>query len=159
MEGEYFFTRQQTSASLAFHATRKYNFFGWNEFNGMAVEGQFRKYLSYITVSKQDQFKQYHQGIFIGAFLKSGKYSDSLEDRPWVVDTGEKFMVFFPGMLAGVQWILWDRIAVEMYTGAGLRQVIDAQEGRLSNRGETETLSFYYKGVMPKMGISLGLPF
>jgi hypothetical protein len=132
------------------------NFFGGitsgKEESGFSGEFQYRIYGSPMKLKEgSKKFPPYFRGIFLGFFLKGESYT--LSDRDYnfqPIYVKRKVSAIFPGVVMGIQRTFEERIFVEFFVGGGIRMV-DQEVGG------SDIFQKDFKGVIPKIGINIGI--
>lgn len=165
------------SASLAFYVTGmiEHNNYLYEEggYSGLAGELQLRKYISPMKIVTSRRGKTYHQGIYGAAYVQGGSYSGDFQDQYgyWDPNTGmyvqqvnyaykDRVWNWGLGFTIGYQKTLWQVLFMEAFVGGGIQ---------FSDRNRTGTTpAFYndndygisspgYKGILPKIGVQIGI--
>lgn len=149
------------------------DFYEWGGYSGLAGEFQLRKYVSPMKTHTSRKNNTYHQGIYGSAYVQGGSYSGDFTETHSAYDpnTGtfgprteysykESIGNWGFGFTIGYQKTLWQVIFLEAFIGGGI------QFADITLSGSKPDDSFFayetildpgYKGMLPKIGINLGL--
>lgn len=144
----------------------------WNNgYDGVGFELMLKRYLLPIQEATTRKGKPYTQGIYLGGFVQAGKYRGDFEGTSTMWDPvtqtytttdynyQDKTTNGAFGFTIGLQRIFWKVLAVDAYVGAGYQ---------LSNQNISGTRPEWafnfsdfsdvnYNGILPKIGITVGL--
>ena len=141
-------------------------------YNGVAGEVQFRKYISPMKVRTSRKNNTFHQGVYGAAYLQGGTYSGEFENSYQMYDPNsgtyvpahyeftERITNGGLGFTIGYQKTLWQVVFLEAFIGGGV------QFSDIALSGDKPDDSFYYytgitdpayKGIMPKIGLHIGI--
>jgi len=143
-------------------------------YNGLAGELQFRKYISPMKERMSKKGNVYHQGVYGAAYLQGGSYSGEFADQYSTYDptTGmytptttynykENIGNWGVGFTIGYQKTLWQVVFLEAFIGGGIQFA-----NRITSGEMPDSNSYYYysgitdpgyKGILPKIGLNIGL--
>jgi hypothetical protein len=143
-------------------------------YNGLAGELQFRKYISPMKEHTSKKDNVYHQGIYGAAYVQGGSYSGDFADQYRIYDpttgmyTGQTTYSYHDnignwglGFSIGYQKTLWNVVFLEAFIGGGV-QFAD----RITTGTIPDSNGYYYyggithpayKGILPKLGLNVGL--
>jgi len=150
----------------------KFDTYANEGFDGVLGELQFKKYVSPIKEYISKRNKTVVQGVYAGVFVQGGSYSGNRTYQESVFDPAtqtytdttydftEKIWNAGLGFTLGAQQVFWNAIIVDLYVGGGL-QLADS-----SISGTNPPPSYYryttafdpsHRGIMPKIGIQIGI--
>jgi hypothetical protein len=142
-------------------------------YDGLAGEIQFRKYISPMKVRTSKKNNVFHQGIYGAAYLQGGSYSGEFSESQAVYDpvTGqyvqqsqytykESVGNYGFGFTIGYQKTLWQVVFLEAFVGGGIQFADRIITG---NKPEPDFFDYSgiadpgYKGILPKIGLHIGI--
>jgi hypothetical protein len=142
-------------------------------FDGVMGELQFKKYVSPLKEYTSRRNNTYVQGIYAGVFLQGGSFSGDRHFTEYNYDpnTGNSTMVEYSyneevwngaiGFTLGAQRVFWNTLFVEVYIGGGLQIAESTITGPLPPNNNyyyyNNSLQPSYKGIIPKIGIQIGM--
>ena len=149
------------------------NYFDREGYNGLAGEFQLRKYISPMKQHTSKKNNVYNQGVYGAAYVQGGSYSGKFAEQYMTFDpvTGgyvqttqydykENIGNWGLGFTIGYQKTLWQVVFLEAFIGGGIQFADRTTSG--TNPGG----SYYgydgitdpgYKGILPKIGIMIGI--
>lgn len=165
------------STSFAFFITAKLendeDGFDQYGYNGLAGEFQFRKYVSPMKIITSKRNKSFHQGIYGAAYVQGGSYSGDFNGYYFTRDpiTGtygtqsyydykESTGNWGGGFTIGYQRTLWEVIFLEAFLGGGIQfsdRILSGKTPPPSYFADEAITDPAYKGIMPKIGLTVGL--
>lgn len=141
-------------------------------YNGLGGELQFRKYVRPMKLHTSRKGNEYHQGVYAAAYFQGGSYAGKFRSEYSYYDPSTGQMItqvnydykesignWGLGFAIGYQKTLWQVIFLEAFIGGGI-QFADRKVS-----GQTNGTSYYYsgitdpgyKGMMPKIGLTIGI--
>jgi|SRR5690349_14640769 len=144
-----------------------------DRFDGLAGELQLRKYISPLQTRTSKKGNEYQQGIYGAAYVQGGSYSGKFKGEYTYYDPGtgtyptqvsydysESIGNWGLGFTIGYQKTLWQVIFVEAFIGGGVQW-----SDRISMGLQPDVLYYDYiginhpgyKGILPKMGLNIGI--
>jgi len=144
-----------------------------DSYNGVLGEVQFKKYVSPIEeyISKRNRVTMVTQGIYGGVFIQGGSYSGSRNYVEYNYDPGtqtptnvnykysENTWNAGIGFVLGAQRVFWNAIFVDVYIGGGLQVAESSLSGQIPPNyySYNSSIDPGYKGIIPKIGIQIGM--
>lgn len=141
-------------------------------YSGAAGEVQFRKYISPMKLRTSRKNNTYHQGVYGAAYIQGGAYSGGFEDEYSVYDpnSGSYVPMHYEyteritnggfGFTIGYQKTLWQVIFLEAFIGGG----VQFSDVNISGNKPEDSFYYYsgisdpaYKGILPKIGLHIGI--
>ena len=142
----------------------------WHEYTGGLLGVEFKKYAMPFGRSKKG--KDFSHGFYGSLFLQGGYYQatedgyyyNSVWDpntQTYVDDFGYtesdfEVLSVFPGITVGYQRTFWNVLFFEAYVGGGIRFGEIKPDGNANNY-YFELIDYGYRGVLPKVGMRLGM--
>ncbi len=142
-------------------------------YDGLMGEIQLRKYVSPITAYTSKRNTTFMQGIYAGVFIQGGGYKG---DHTFVDYSYDPVTMIYSnttynysenesnaalGFTLGAQRILWNILFVDVYVGGGMQVAKTSISGQAppENSLYNYNTSFdpTYKGIIPKIGILIGI--
>jgi hypothetical protein len=140
-------------------------------YDGIGVEFMIRKYLSPMQQVTTRKGRQFMQGIYFGGFIQGGIYSGKVDDE-WIswdpitqtyssttYKYTDKPKNVATGFTIGMQRIYWKVLTLDAYIGAGYQ----ISQQNISGNAPEWAVEYYdfteanYQGILPKIGITIGL--
>jgi hypothetical protein len=148
------------------------SYFDREGYNGLAGEFQIRKYISPMKEHTSKKNNVYNQGVYGGAYLQGGAYSGEFAEQFMTYDpvTGmyvpttqydykETIGNWGLGFTIGYQKTLWQVIFLEAFIGGGIQfsdRTVSGNPGDYYN-GYDGITDPGYKGILPKIGLHIGI--
>jgi hypothetical protein len=145
-------------------------------YNGLGTELQYRKYIVPMTAHTTKKDHVYHRGIYFSGYLQGGYYSGKQSGIATSYDPATGASVTSPyeytdniknfggGITFGFQQTLWSKLFIEAYVGGGLQFSGHSSSGTLPHDpyyyyyyDSHSVTSLDYQGVLPKIGVRLGI--
>lgn len=144
-----------------------------NGYDGLLGEIQLKKYVSPIKAYTSKRNNTYKQGIYVGVFGQGGTYKGDHTYTEFNYDPitmtstninykySENVSNAALGFTLGVQRVLWDILFVDVYVGGGMQVAKTSTSGQIppDNLFYNYHTPFdpTYKGIIPKIGIQIGI--
>jgi hypothetical protein len=165
------------SSSLAFFFTaqRQNTGEGFFEYghNGLAGELQFRKYIGGLKQITSKNGKVHHRGVYGAGYLQAGSYSGQFSGVEVYIDpvTGartnqwgyryrESVGNWGFGFTLGFQKTIWQALFLDVFAGGGMQFSDRIVTGNPQDAPFFNYIDIYhpaYNGILPKIGMTLGL--
>jgi hypothetical protein len=141
-------------------------------YDGLAGELQVRKYISPMKTVTSKKNRTFNQGIYGAVYLQGGTYSGDFRGEysyydangAWVTgvsyDYEDHVGNWGGGFTIGYQRTLWQVIFVEAFIGGGLQfsdRIITGKKPDESYFYYDSILDPYYRGILPKFGVNIGI--
>lgn len=142
-------------------------------YDGLAGELQVRKYISPMKEITLKNGNVYHRGIYGGLYVQGGSYSGDFNRQFSYYDPSLGATVtevaydyedhvgnWGGGILIGYQQTLWEAIFVEAFVGGGLQFSDRITTGKLPATPDYSHVGIadpYFRGVLPKIGLNIGI--
>jgi hypothetical protein len=142
-------------------------------YNGLAGELQFRKYVRPMKMITTKKNRLFHQGIYGAAYVQAGSYSGEFNGyyfardpitgtfgTPYNYDYKESTGNWGFGFTMGYQRTLWEVIFLEAFLGGGIQfsdRILTGLTPPANYFGDELITDPAYKGIMPKIGLNIGL--
>ena len=166
------------SGSIAFFVTGRIenedSGFNLHGYSGVAGEVQLSKYISPMKMRTTKKNNSFHQGIYGAAYLQGGSYAGEFSEQQYTYDpnTGqqnpqtlyeyhESIANYGFGFTLGYQKTLWQVVFLEAFVGGGIQFSESTVTG--GNKPEHSFFTYGgianpgYKGILPKIGLHLGI--
>ncbi len=142
-------------------------------YNGIACEFQYRSYIMPLKEYLSKKNRTYKQGLYAAGFLQAGNFVTS--GKTYVYPYYPTYPPQFPnyinsysrdivntslGFTLGVQKVFWNVLFLDIYVGGGFQYSSTIHIGYQPPDGYHEYYDMFdpgYKGIIPKMGLSLGM--
>lgn len=142
-----------------------------NGYDGVGFEFMLKRYLLPIKEITNRKGRSFAQGIYLGGFVQAGNYKGGFAWEDYVWDpqnqTGSNISYEYTsktingalGFTIGVQRIFWKVLALDAYIGAGYQ----LSNQRITGNAPEWAIDYYdfnevnYRGVLPKIGLTVGL--
>jgi hypothetical protein len=165
------------SASVAVFITGRMeknedSFYG-DGYDGLAGELQVRKYISPMTTITSRGDRVYQRGIYGAVYVQGGTYSGDFKSEYSYYDpntgafvTGAQYDYeehtgnWGGGFTIGYQQTLWQVVFVEAFIGGGLQFSDRITTGMVPDQSYFYYDSIwnpYYRGILPKFGLNIGI--
>lgn len=140
--------------------------------DGLAGELQFRKYISPMKTHNSKRNNLVHQGVYGAAYIQGGSYSGDFEGVNTAYDPASGQYTSQPysysenignygfGFTIGYQKSLWQVVFLEAFIGGGIQFSDKIVSGNapdhdfFSSGGIADPA---YKGILPKIGLTIGI--
>lgn len=166
LSGEFFNDRHSTSHNIgieAMYSEATGRTSGVLKSSGFTAEYMFRYYPGRLHV-QQTLNKEYVKGFYVGFFGQAGSYnlttSNYYSSSSGNYKTNVRSAVYYPGFILGMQQALGESIYLDLYIGAGMHI---SNIGQVTSPVSDYNISNYYfiytNGILPKVGLSLGVGF
>jgi hypothetical protein len=143
-------------------------------YDGIAGELQLRKYLSPMKAVMSKKNKDYAQGVYGALYAQGGTYRGEMTDMysnfdpvtgfPTGYDTydyEEQVVNFGLGFTIGYQKTLWQVMFLEGFVGGGIQFADRKVSGNIPPNhtyyGYDGIIDPGYRGILPKIGLTIGL--
>jgi hypothetical protein len=133
-------------------------------FIGLAGEFQYRLYVNPLRELTSQKNKKYSQGIYLAGFIQGASYSS---DRVYQPDQFTRVIYsehtgnWAGGFTIGWQRVFWNSLFLDIYCGGGMQWSDVIHMGSVPRYAyyddSSEVLSPGYQGIIPKLGVKLGL--
>lgn len=133
---------------------------------GGSIDVQFRYYPRTFRVDSSSSFQSAASGLFIGFGLTCG--SNELRKKDDGLYFSDSYRItsqwITPSVVLGYQIIQWESLFVDAFIGGGIRMTkvsYTASSPTFENDvlSNANLYSRYFKGVLPKAGLTIGLGF
>ena len=121
---------------------------------GFSVETQFRFYASGFSKNLNKHENRIQHGTYLAPFLKieycqlhGGTYTQYSAYRP-------AFFTLYPGVLIGYQKVFFNKVSMDLFIGGGVRYTSLDNTVYYYN---PQINSSIYEGVLPKLGLNIGI--
>jgi hypothetical protein len=161
----------QLSAEIMYRQPNE-NYDGIIKGVGFTAEYQFKYYLNRFHIEKTLSGKQSASGYYVGVFGQFGHYDEKsrytiYQSNPPSYNNEErtnevKTTAVYPGFVIGLQKSLGESFYIDLYAGAGMRvseSLIKIQDDNFNYRQSPGAYFIYRNGLLPKIGMSIGLGF
>lgn len=168
---------QEYSGSFAIFLTGmidndQYSGYGFDEgYDGIALEFQLRKYISAMKPTVSKHGRSFHQGVYGAAYAQGGYYEGASQGETYQYDpmTGNTTPVYYNyvhritnggfGFTIGYQKTLWEVVFLEAFIGGGIQFSGSEVSGikvddYFSDEGIIDPA---YRGILPKIGLNIGI--
>lgn len=146
------------------------NYNGITKGVGFTAEYQYKYYLNRFHVEKSLTGKQTANGYYVGIFGQYGqydeksKYSVSLSGPPYSVERNNEVTTtaVYPGFVIGLQKSIGESFYVDFYAGAGMRvsnSTVKKEDPSFDYKQSPGAYFIYHNGLLPKIGMSIGVGF
>jgi hypothetical protein len=138
---------------------------------GFTAEYQYKYYVNRFHIEKSLTGKQSANGYYVGFFGQYGQYNERSryivyqqnapyngEERTNDVNTTS----IYPGFVIGLQKSIGESFYIDFYAGAGMRasnSTIKTKDDSFNYRQSPGAYFIYNNGLLPKVGMSLGVGF
>jgi hypothetical protein len=138
---------------------------------GFTAEYQFKYYLNRFHIEKTLTGKQSANGYYVGIFGQFGQYDEKSsytvyqQNPPYNNEerTNEvKTTAVYPGFVIGLQKSLGESFYVDFYAGAGMRvsnSTVKIDDPSFDYKQSPGGYFIYHNGLLPKVGMSIGVGF
>jgi len=145
----------------------------WEGYDGLAGELQIRKYISPMKARMSKKGNSYHQGVYGAAYVQGGSYSGEFSGEYTTFDpnTGmytnhvlynysESIGNWGLGFTIGYQKTLWQVVFMEAFIGGGVQFSDPISMGMEPDQSPYQYIGIThpaYKGILPKIGVNIGI--
>jgi len=160
ISGEFFNSDFRISHQLSLEGVyaEPYNRNGKEKMSGYTAEYMLRYF-----PNKMKRFVEPHEvtkGLYGAFFCQAGSYTQS----ETTTTTGSityksemKAVTFYPGFVLGFEQRIRDGLFIDIYAGAGMHKVSTDISTNRSTNPDTRYFGIFSGGVLPKVGLSIGI--
>ena len=136
-------------------------------YNGLAGELQYRKYLNPMQEFTTGSNRKFYRGVYAGGFAQGGAYRgrfkyESTSGFAKSYDYSENIGNWAAGFMVGYQRSFWQVIFIDAHIGGGIQWSHKILSGRSFSSWALDSYAEIgdpdFKGVLPKFGLSIGIP-
>lgn len=130
-----------------------------DQHDGLAGELQLRKYISPIKLYTTNKDNLYHRGIYVAAHAQAGSYSGNFIQGHNGEMYSEKISNNGFGFILGYQRTIWQVVFLEAFVGGGIQSGNTNRSGSFGPRyfAGPWVIEPDYKGILPKIGLNIGV--
>ncbi len=148
---EYYFREATSVMGKASFVLKESNY---ENILGNKIEGQYRFY----AYSDDPPIGMYFSALFFAPFLQWEYLNFTRYPGDIVSRRNYYFMSLRGGIMAGLQFFLYDRLVLEMSLGGGIKYTIDQSPNATDDFSDNITEPAY-NGIIPKAHALLGIRF
>lgn len=142
-------------------------------YNGLGAELQFRKYISPMKARTSKAGNHFHQGVYGALYLQGGFFNSSYSDSydSYDPNTGAPTQIWYQyeqnisngglGFTIGYQKTVWQVVFLEAFIGGGIQFAGEEVTGYKPSPVMFDTSGGItdpaYEGIMPKIGVNIGI--
>ena len=142
-------------------------------YDGLAGELQVRKYINPMKAVTSRRNRVFHQGVYAAVYVQGGSYSGDFKSEYSYYDPNTGSLVrevqydyedhvgnWGGGFTMGYQKTVWQVIFLEAFIGGGLQFSDRITTGMLPDESYfyyDGILDPYYRGILPKFGLNIGI--
>ncbi|MFN4913881.1 MAG: hypothetical protein ACK5FT_01060 [Sphingomonadales bacterium] len=146
------------------------NYNGITKGVGFTAEYQYKYYLNRFHIEKSLSGKQTANGYYVGIFGQYGQYDEKSRytiynpNPPYNEErTNEvKTTAVYPGFVLGLQRSIGESFYIDLYAGAGMRisnSTVKNEDPSFDYKQSPGAYFIYHGGLLPKIGMSIGVGF
>jgi hypothetical protein len=174
MTGEFVGKDQKKAHQLSLEVMYRQptdNYNGITKGVGFTAEYQYKYYLNRFHIEKSLSGRQSANGYYVGIFGQYGQYDEKSKytvyqsGPPYTNEerTNEvKTTAVYPGFVIGLQKSIGESFYVDFYAGAGMRvsnSTVKKEDPSFDYKQSPGAYFIYHNGLLPKIGMSIGVGF
>lgn len=125
--------------------------------SGYNFEVGYRRYASAMKFRQKEE-KNFYRGIYYSVSVRMQYFKGEDGDHYYYNESYQKTTAIAPAFSFGWQRTLWEALVLDVYVGGAMRFAkTEYGNGETDNGSAASIFDRQYSGIMPKVGVKLGI--